>query len=62
MEFMTREEVAKYLRVHARTVERWLRAGSLKGFKLGEGKTALWRIPEKEVTAFLEKHKNKKAK
>lgn len=57
---MTREEVAKYLRVHARTVERWLRAGQLKGFKLGEGKTALWRIPTNEVNAFLAKYKNKK--
>ena len=57
---MTREEVAKYLRVHPRTVERWLRIKSLKGFKLGEGKTALWRIPEAEVKKFLEKHKNTK--
>ena len=57
---MTRDEVAKYFRVHARTVERWLRAGSLKGYKLGEGKTALWRISTKEVEAFLAKHKNKK--
>ncbi|MEI7720264.1 MAG: helix-turn-helix domain-containing protein [bacterium] len=60
MKFMTREEVAKYLRVHPRTVERWLRIKSLKGFKLGEGKTALWRIPEAEVKKFLEKHKNTK--
>ena len=62
MKFMTREEVATYFRVHARTVERWLKTGDLKGFKLGEGKTSLWRIPEKEVAAFLEKYKNKKSK
>ncbi len=62
MKFMTREEVAKYLRVHPRTIERWLKTGSLKGYKLGKGNTALWRIPETEVVAFLEKHKNKKAK
>ena len=60
MTFLTREEVAKYLRVHARTVERWLKNGSLKGYKLGKGNTALWRIPEVEVKKFLEKHKNVK--
>jgi len=49
MDFLTREEVAKYLRVHPRTIDRWLKSGNLKGFKLGEGKTALWRIPEDEV-------------
>ena len=58
MEFMTRDEVAKYLRVHARTVERWLTNKSLKGFKLGKGRTALWRIPKSEVKKFLEKHRS----
>ena len=62
MTFLTREEVAKYLRVHARTVERWLKNGSIKGYKLGKGKTALWRIPENEVNKFLEKHTNVKSK
>ena len=60
MEFRTREEVAKYFRVHVRTVERWLRNGSLKGYKLGGGRTALWRIPKDEVEKFLAKHGNKK--
>jgi excisionase family DNA binding protein len=57
--FLTREEVAAALRVHIRTVERWLKAGNLKGYKLGDGKTALWRVPERELVAFLEKHANK---
>jgi len=60
MEFYTRNEVAKHLRVHPRTVERWLQNGSLKGYKLGDGKTALWRIPKVEVEKFLTKHKNTK--
>jgi len=60
MAFLTREEVAKYFRVHRRTVERWLHNGSLKGYKLGKGKTALWRIPENEVKKFLDKHSNRK--
>ncbi len=58
MEFMTRNEVAKYLRVHPRSIERWLTNKSLKGFKLGKGRTALWRIPKSEVKKFLEKHRN----
>jgi excisionase family DNA binding protein len=60
MEFYTKDEVAKYLRVHPRTIERWLMSGSLKGYKLGKEKTSIWRIDKKEVEKFLEKHKNKK--
>ena len=60
MEFMTRAEVAKYLRVHPRTVDRWLQKGMLKGYKLGKGKTALLRIPKSEVKRFLDKHKYQK--
>lgn len=59
MEFLTREEVAKFFRVHPRTVMRWLKQGSLKGYKLGKGKTALLRIPQAEVKKFMEKHKIK---
>ncbi len=59
MEFMTLEQVAKYFGVHPRTVMRWLQQGSLKGYKLGKGKTALLRIPKIEVKRFLDKHKIK---
>lgn len=59
MEFLTKKEVAKYFRVHERTVDRWLHRGNLKGYKLGTGNTALWRIPKSEVKAFLEKSKHK---
>lgn len=58
MEFLTKEEVAKHFRVHPRTVERWLKNGMLLGYKLGKGKTALWRIPQGELKRFLERHKN----
>lgn len=57
MEFLTLNEAAKYFRVHIRTVERWLKNGSLKGYKLGKGKTALWRIPKEEINIFLDKSK-----
>jgi len=55
MDFYTKKEVAKYLRVHPRTIERWLLDGSLKGYKLGGGQTAPWRIPRDEIKKFLEK-------
>ncbi|MDP3948611.1 MAG: helix-turn-helix domain-containing protein [bacterium] len=58
MEFLTKEEIAKNLRVHPRTVQRWLQNGLLGGYKLGKGKTALWRIPKGEFKRFLERHKN----
>ncbi len=60
MEFMTRNEVARYLRVHPRTVERWLRANLLRGYKLGNSRTALWRIPKEELKKFLDEHKSTK--
>lgn len=59
MEFFTLEQTAKYFGVHTRTVLRWLKNGSLKGYKLGDGKTALLRIPKTEIKKFLDKHKIK---
>jgi excisionase family DNA binding protein len=57
MEYYTRNEVAAHFRVHPRTVERWLKEGSLKGYKLGDGKTSLWRISKAEIKRFLERGK-----
>ena len=62
MEFLTNDEVAKNLRIHPRTVDRWLKRGMLKGYKLGKRKTALWRIPKNEYKKILEKHKNTRLK
>lgn len=59
MDFFTLEQAAQYFGVHKRTVLRWLEKGSLKGYKLGEGRTALLRIPKSEVKKFLDKHKIK---
>jgi len=42
------DEVAERLRVNPETVRNWLRAGTLKGTRLG-GKRAGWRIPLSEV-------------
>ncbi len=58
MKFLMKEEIAKLLRVHPRTVERWIGKGMLRGYKLGKGRTALWRISQDDFDAFLKKHKN----
>ena len=61
MEFYTLNEVAKYLRVHPRSIERWLTDGRLKGYKLGNSRTSVWRIRKNEVERFIvakEKIKN----
>ena len=60
MEFLTRKEVAKYFRVHERTVDRWIESGLLKSYKLGDGNASLLRIPKSEIKKFLERSKNKK--
>jgi len=56
MKLLSLEEAAVYFNVHTRTIIRWLKKGSLKGYKLGKGKTALIRISEAEVERFLNKH------
>ena len=56
MEFLTRGEVAKYLKVHERTIDRWIEAGRLKAYKFGTGKTATLRILKSEFEKFLKKH------
>ncbi len=42
------DEVAKRLRVSEETVRNWLRAGHLKGTRVG-GRRAGWRVPVSEV-------------
>lgn len=59
MEFLTRREVAKYFRVHERTVDRWIKNGDLKGYKLGSGDRTLWRIPKSEIKRFMDRGKSK---
>ena len=56
MEFKTRKEVAELFRVNPRTVERWLRSGKIKGYKLGKGITSPWRIDMSEIKKFLKKY------
>ncbi len=56
---LTRQEVAELLRVHPRTIERWLVSSELKGYKLGKGRTSLWRISQEELDKFLKQNKKR---
>ncbi|MBA4336962.1 DNA-binding protein [bacterium] len=47
---LTSEQVSKILQVHPFTVLKYLKAGKLKGIKLGR----VWRIRESNVERFLE--------
>lgn len=62
MKYFTKSQVADRLRVNARTVGRWLQKGTLRGCKLGKGRTALWRVPEQELDKFINKFANKPIK
>ena len=53
----TIEEIAKILRVHTRTVTRYIESGRLKASKLG-----VWRIKQSDLNAFLDETSNIKTK
>lgn len=48
-EILTPEQVAEHLQVQQRTVQDWLRSGTLPGMKLGR----LWRIRREDLEGFL---------
>ena len=53
----TIEEIAKILRVHTRTVTRYIESGRLKASKLG-----VWRIKQSDLNAFLDETSNVRSK
>jgi len=46
----TVEEASDHLKVHPETVRRWLRDGTLKGYRIT--RRAGWRIPKSELDRF----------
>lgn len=52
-EWMTPEEVAKYLKIKPDTVRYWARIGKLKGHKLSGTKRVIWRFRQRDVDATL---------
>jgi excisionase family DNA binding protein len=52
-QLLTVEELAQHLQVHQQTVRRWIKEGKLPAIKLGESRTAHYRITERDATRFL---------
>jgi len=50
------KEVAKFLKVSARTITKLAERGDLTGFKVGD----LWRFQRSDVEAFIESQKRKR--
>ncbi len=55
MPLMTVNEIAETLKVHPRTVKRWITEGQISAFKLGD--RAGWRVEEEALQAFLEERR-----
>ena len=52
--FYSIEDIAKILNVSDGAVRKWLKAGALKGIKLGR----IWRIRESDLDRFLREREN----
>ena len=57
MDFLTRKEASEYFRVTERTIDRWIKSGNLKAYKIGDGINARLRITKEEIKRFLSKYK-----
>lgn len=55
--FLTTIEVAQLLRVHQRTVQRWISLNNLKATKVGP---RIWRIRQKDLDEFLQINNSRK--
>jgi len=58
IKFYTKQEAANILGFHARTIERYLLSGKLKGARLGKS----WRISEDDLNTFYNTVKEETAK
>lgn len=54
-DLLTPDEAAKILKVNVRTVTNLIRAGELKGVKVGR----VWRIREEDLQAFIDQARGK---
>ena len=50
---LTVDEAAAVLSLNPQTVRRWLRTAKMRGLRTGEGKGAVWRVPESALTEAL---------
>ena len=53
-ELLTVPEVAAMLRLNEQTVRRWLRDGTLPGFRFGQNRKAGWRVRRSELDRYIE--------
>lgn len=60
LKFFTIDEIAEQLKVHDRTVRRYIKSGDLKAVNLGSENQPNWRIQDIDFLAFLEKKKTGK--
>ncbi len=60
MELLTVNEVAERLKVKPLTVRRWINAGQLKAYSLGD--RAGWRISEQDLAIFLAERRSDEGK
>jgi excisionase family DNA binding protein len=49
-QWLTTGEIAKMLRVHQRTVQRWISSNQLKATKVGP---KIWRVSKQDLQIFL---------
>jgi excisionase family DNA binding protein len=54
---MTTDEVAEQLGVTRRTVQNWVKDGSLACYAFGSGKGTTYRIDPTDLEVFLKKHR-----
>ena len=57
-EFFTTSELAEKLKMNVQVITRKVQSGEISAYKIGKD----WRIPEKSVYEWLERHSNKRAK
>jgi excisionase family DNA binding protein len=60
MQLYTIEDVAKILKVHDRTVRRYMKSGELQGINLGTDDKPNWRFSEEDIKVYLEKRRTGK--
>ena len=54
LKYYTREETAEILGVSTRTVHRYVKAGHLRGYIIGDG----WRFKPEDIDAFVTRKSN----
>jgi excisionase family DNA binding protein len=57
-EWLTAEEIAETLKVHKRTVLRWVGAGALRGYRFG-AESGMIRVTKEDLDRFLKERETR---